>query len=229
MNTHRSRGFTLIELLAGITIFALISTTLYGAFGIAVQAFDRAVAKTDSDQHLRVVSGFVQRHLEQSYPLALLNRGKWRLLFNGDSKNIHYVVDLPGILGFGGLYENTIRTRNYNGQTQLLLERRPLIIDKTRGELRGELQTQVLMDDMRSIQLRYYGSVESRGEARWHDEWNDTRHLPLLIEMQITATDGETWPPIVARPRVTRVRFQTISSSLTLLNDSAAVTAGALN
>jgi len=213
MISHRTRGFTLIELLAGMAIFALISGSLYGAFGIAVRAFDSAGRRMDSEQQMRVVSGFLQRSLEQGFPLALVNRGNWRLQFEGDSRGLLYVANLPGYLGYGGLYEISFRSAREDGRLHLLLERRPLIIDKARRELRGELEKQVLMENLQDIRLRYYGISEGADSPRWQDQWRDARRLPLLVEMNITATEGAPWPPVVAQIRNNNIRFQMAAGS----------------
>jgi len=209
----RKRGFTLIELLAAIAIFALISGSLYGALGIAVRAFDSAGRRLDSEQQMRVVSGFLQRSLEQGFPLALVNRGSWRLQFEGDPRSLRYVANLPGFLGYGGLYEINFRVAGEEGRLRLLLERRPLIIDKVRRELRGELEKLVLMDDLQELRLRYYGISEGDDRPRWQDQWSDARRLPLLVEMNITATEGTSWPPVVAQIRNNNIRFQMAAGS----------------
>lgn len=210
----RVQGFTLIELLAGIAIFALISTSLYGALGISVRAFDSAGRRTQSEQRMRVVSGYLQRAVEQSYPLALVDRGGWNLLFEGEPGRLRYVANLPGFLGYGGLYEIIFRTTRVNGRQRLLMERRPLFIDRVSGEPRGKLEQQVLLDDLQSLRLRYYGSREVGEQARWRDEWHAARRLPSLVVIQITEADGESWPPLVAQPRVTNVRFQMAAGTL---------------
>jgi general secretion pathway protein J len=209
MNRQRNRGFTLVELLAGIAIFALISGSLYGALGISVKAFDSVSKRTDAEQTLRVVSGFLQRSLEQGYPLALVNRNGWKLLFEGDAKSLRYVANLPGFLGYGGLYEMVFSSPYKDGHLSLVLERRPLFIDKARGELRGELEKQVLMEKLKAIKIRYYGRGAEDENPLWKEQWREAKSLPTLVEIQITTAEGDLWPMIMARPRVNNVRFQT--------------------
>lgn len=209
MSRQRAGGFTLLELLAGIAIFALISGTLYGALGISVKAFDSVSKRTDSEQTMRVVSGFLQRSLEQGYPLALVNRGGWKLLFEGDAGSIRYVANLPGFLGYGGLYEMIFSSPYKDGHLSLVLERRPLFIDKARGEIRGDLEKQQLMDKLKAIKIRYYGRGAEDETPLWKEQWREVKRLPILVEIQITTADGDIWPLIVARPRVNNVGFQT--------------------
>jgi len=213
MKRQHSRGFTLVELLAGIAIFALISGSLYGALGLSVKAFDSVSKRTDAEQKVRVVSGFLQRSLDQGYPLALVNRNGWKLLYEGDAKSLRYVANLPGFLGYGGLYEMIFSTHYNEGQLSLVLERRPLFIDKARGELRGELEKQVLMKELKTINFRYYGRGAEDENPQWKEQWRDAKRLPELVEIQITAADGDRWPAIMSRSRVNNVRFQTALGS----------------
>ena len=43
--------------------------------------------------------------------------------------------------------------------------------------------------------------------------WPEGRTMPLLVELSITDSDGVAWPPVVARPRVDTVRYQSVGSS----------------
>ncbi len=213
LKRQSQRGFTLIELLAGIAIFALISASLYGAFGISLRSFDSAGRRTDADQQMRLVSAFLQRSLEQGNPLALVDRGRWQLLFDGNRTALRYVANLPGYLGFGGFYEMAFKLEHEPGHQRLLLERRPLVVDKVRGEIRGDLQKQVLLADLQSLQFRYYGIAGSEVSPAWHEIWPQSRQLPLLIEARIVDVQGRAWPPVVARIRVNQVRFQMAQGS----------------
>ena len=140
-----------------------------------MKAFDSVSRRTDFEQHLRVVSGFLQRSVEQGYPLALVNRRGWRLLFEGDASSLRYVANLPGFLGYGGLYEMIFRTDHQQGQMRMILERRPLFIDKARGEFRGELEQQILMDDLRELR-------GGRGSISWKQQLRrDLRELCRLV------------------------------------------------
>jgi len=35
----------------------------------------------------------------------------------------------------------------------------------------------------------------------WLPRWDDTRRLPLLVEVQIVPQRGAPWPPLVVAPR----------------------------
>jgi len=210
VNNSHQKGFTLIELLAGIAIFALISTSLYGAFAISWRSFDSAGRRTDAAQQMRLVSDYLQRSLEQGNPLALVDRGRWQLLFDGDATALRYVANLPGYLGFGGFYETAFKLDQEADQQRLLLERRPLVVDKVRGQIRGNLEKQVLLADLQSLQFRYFGVTKEGDSPSWHKTWRQSRRLPNLIEARIVDAQGQAWPPIVARLRVNSVRFQMV-------------------
>jgi len=52
------------------------------------------------------------------------------------------------------------------------------------------------------IALRYRGIDASTGQmSDWMPRWDDTRRLPMLVEIQIVPAKGAPWPTLVVAPR----------------------------
>jgi hypothetical protein len=49
----------------------------------------------------------------------------------------------------------------------------------------------VLVENLKSVQLRYRGIDASTGQVTdWMPRWDDTRRLPMLVEIQIVPAKG---------------------------------------
>ena len=61
---------------------------------------------------------------------------------------------------------------------------------------------EVLADALKEVTLRYRGIDPANGQmSDWLPRWDDTRRLPLLVEVQIVPQRGAPWPPPVVAPR----------------------------
>jgi hypothetical protein len=119
---------------------------------------------------------------------------------------LRYVADLPGYVGVGGLHELVLELEPGDGQSDLVMRRRPLQIARS-GELQGELETRVLAEDIDGFAVRFYGSLDGKDEPEWRDDWSSAKHTPLLVELTITPASGPPWPVLQVRVQVDAVRY----------------------
>ncbi len=202
----RGRGFTLIEVVVSIALFALVMGIVYSGFTTAVRAYDAAESRVDEIERVRVVSAFIRRSVGGAHALAIAVRRQWQLQFDGDSRRLRYVADLPGYVGVGGLHELLLELEPGDGQNDLVMRRRPLQIGRS-GELQGELETRVLAEDIDGFAVRFFGSPDGKDEPAWRDDWSSAKHTPLLVELTITPANGPPWPVLQVRVRVDAVRY----------------------
>jgi general secretion pathway protein J len=87
------------------------------------------------------------------------------------------------------------------GQQRLLLD----LVLLQEGERIAEnppRPPEVLVENLKSVQLRYRGIDASTGQVTdWLPRWDDTRRLPMLVEIQIVPNRGTPWPPLVVALR----------------------------
>jgi general secretion pathway protein J len=204
---RRSRGFTLLEVVVAIALFAMIMSVLYGGFATSVRAYEAAEVRIGAGARLRVVSAFLRRSLNGAFPLALVWRNERKLLFEGEPERVRYVSDLPAYLGFGGLHEIVIERERDGGEVHLVMRRRPLVIGED-GEIEGEFESRVLLEDLGELRFRFFGSDNERESPVWRERWPAGTRMPLLVELVVRDPDDTLWPAIVARPRVDTVRYQ---------------------
>jgi hypothetical protein len=67
-----------------------------------------------------------------------------------------------------------------------------------------QAEPKVLLKAIRSMTLAYFGAEADTEEPAWHDQWLNQKAPPELIRLRLTMENGETWPDIIAAPRVRR-------------------------
>ncbi|HSY88021.1 MAG TPA: hypothetical protein VLA85_15745, partial [Verrucomicrobiae bacterium] len=56
----------------------------------------------------------------------------------------------------------------------------------------GDQATQtVLLGDVRSMRLAYFGHLTNEAQAGWHDRWADPTGLPALIRLDLSLALGQ--------------------------------------
>lgn len=198
MRRPRQRGFTLIELLVGLTLLGLVVVAVTGSLRIGISGTDRVTERAARTDDLRAVHGFLREHLEAARPLRWREQGGSRLAFAGEAERLSFVADMPAYPGVGGLYKLTLLRQNAEiVLSRELTEGRSPGFDLARGE------RHVVLRDVRSFNLAYYGAVPGEREPRWHDVWNDGNAFPELIRIRIARSGSvPPWPDIVISPRL---------------------------
>lgn len=205
IGVRAERGFTLLEVVVAMALFAFVMGLVYAGIGTAVRAYDAAELRTETASRMRVLSTLLRRSLGGAFPLAIPAQRDWQLLFEGDAARVRYVADLPGHVGVGGLHEIVLDVARGERQ-RLQLHRRPLSIAAD-GSLEGSFDTRVLLDDIGSLRLRYFGRDDDAQQATWREQWPAGKRMPELIEIRIEDARAQPWPALVVRPRVDALRY----------------------
>ncbi len=210
-HVRRARGFTLLEVVIALALLTLLVSVVYGGFSTAVRAYESAGERGDASARMRIISDYLRRSVGSAFPLAIASDSDWELVFEGTRERVRYVADLPTWVGIGGLHDVVIEVRREGAGDALLMRRRPLAVD-SRGDLTGDYEDHVLLDEVSALSLRYYGSTDPRSAPAWYDEWSMGRSMPMLVELRVTGAGGESWPPVLVHPRVDTVRYQSVAS-----------------
>lgn len=203
---RRERGFTMIELMIALGLFALMSGVLFGALRLAGASSDAGDAKAQASSGMRLTSEFLRTQLSSQHPQRMRKIQEFPLLFSGSKEEVRFTAPLPGRVGVGGMWYYRLTVAPVQGGA-----RNALVLDRTIPDLAalsmpsfGESERSVLADDIKSIDIQYYG--RDRGSSldvapTWRGNWEDPQLLPLLIQIQVTPRTGAAWPPILVAPR----------------------------
>lgn len=192
----RRRGFTLLEIMLAVAILAMMSLAIY-----------RFVAT-----HLTVLRVSSEENLAEARYSGLLNllRTQWQSLsgpgvltgepfkFNDLPRDeITWVCSSgPGVLTryAEGEFLVTMRLKPINessGRMQIGFLRKPR--DTAEGSDEG-VTWAPLLDDVRSLQIRYF---DARLNA-WVEKWTDTATMPQLVKLVIGRPDRSIpWEAII--------------------------------
>ena len=220
------RGFTLVETLVALTLLSLVSVAVFSAVRSSFRISEAAEQQVSRNQDLRLVASFLDRAVRGLVPLTSVDRGKRLPHVQGSAEALTLVVDGPPRFRAGGLQEVRIaQEKPQEGRGIIYTSRlvHPDLMERDGSAVayvdEAPDDERVLLRDAKFV-LAYFGRASPRAEPRWHDEWDGKRGAPILVRMRIEQAWG-TWPDIVARPQVQRVRYQSLRGGARDLNDES--------
>lgn len=203
MSGRRIRGFTLIELLIATVIVSVMVVLAFNGLRLGIASWDAVSERAESSERMRVVLDLLRRQLEQAREVRASEPGERAIEFAGTRDALRFVAPMPGRLGLGGLYRLTLEARGYGARRDLVLSYELQQGDdwaRLSDDLAGEV---ILHENVRGIEVAYFGSESGRGSPRWRDRWEDAQRLPALIRVRVQTSQEarETWPELVVAPR----------------------------
>lgn len=199
---RRAQGFTLLELLIGMTLVGFILTLLFAGLNLGTRSWEAGERRMVTSSRQAVVVDFIRRALEQTYPLRWRVDNEDQLAFAGEAESLRFVGTVAMHDGASG--NHLIALDLTDGETgRDLVMRWQLPDPRAPGfEPLEQAQPKVLVKAIKGMTLSYFGSQDDTEEPTWHDQWLDQKAPPELIRLQLIMENGETWPSIVAAPRI---------------------------
>ena len=185
-------GFTLIEMVVCLGVLALIAS--FTASGLAlVRRGGVLVEALDRDDAGRAVQAHLRRGVESATPVFVERDGTAELLFKGAPDRLSLVTRSDRRLEGGGLVLATFAVDGPPGATALVTDRRPV---SARGNGPAAALRRVLLERIRAVRFRYYGSLEPGVPGTWSANWASPNRLPALIEVSLDPQPGtgRAWP-----------------------------------
>lgn len=199
---RRVHGFTLLELLIGMTLVGFILTLLFAGLNLGTRSWEAGERRMVTSSRQAVVVDFIRRALEQTYPLRWRVDNEDQLAFAGEAESLRFVGTVAMHDGASG--NHLIALDLADGETgRDLVMRWQLPDPRAPGfEPLEQAQPKVLVKAIKGMTLAYFGAQADTEEPSWHDQWLHQKAPPELIRLQLIMENGETWPYIVAAPRI---------------------------
>lgn len=199
----RARGFTLIEVLIATVLLAMGLTLAFATITGATAAARRGEELAAANEHIRGVEGFLRRRIAGARAVSFEIDTATGLptRFTGDGERMRFVSDLPDYIGRGGPHLHELRVERMPSGSGVRLTLGLTVVEPAGVAQKTDRAPEVLADEVRSVRFRYRGLGENGAPGEWKDRWTQVEQLPLLVEMQVTGTDGHPWPLLVVAPR----------------------------
>jgi general secretion pathway protein J len=192
-------GFTLVELLAAIGLLSLVSVILLGGLHFGLKAWERGTTHTDRVDHVALVQSFLRRNIEDAYPyFTAATAARGQIEFEGSSSSLRLLATTSQALSSGGRSRLSLTVARGRQGLDLIVEVTPELANNA-----GQAK-KVLLANVQSVELAYFGRGRPEREAVWRDRWTGEPRLPDLVRIEVTFPPGDTrfWPALIVAPRI---------------------------
>ena len=181
-------GFTLIEVVIALTIFALMSGILYGAFALGHNAIEKNQRSAALSQKQRSVDDLVGSYLRSAFPYKTSTQDVG-IFFQGETDRVTFISAYSQGLGGRGMARIQITAdEDENGRTTLKLEEAtPVRLDSQAGG--GLSYDVVLQEGVRELRLAYLDPQPD--EETWEERWDGQERRALPRAVRITYLDEQ--------------------------------------
>ena len=202
--THASQceaGFTLLEIMVAMVVLALIVTTAFGAVRMGERSWEAGHARSTETETMRSVANVLQRQFNQILPLSWTVDTETTIAFDGVGDRVRFIAPAPQHRGSTGLFEYTlaVETDTATDNARLVLYYRLHDPDSDGfAPAESDRQRVLLVDQLKTASLAYYGSPVSDDEPEWHTQWNDDAEaFPLMVHARlVTDHKQRQWPEL---------------------------------
>jgi general secretion pathway protein J len=198
-------GFTLVELLVGLSLLSLISLLLFGGFRFGLRAWEAGDDRIAAADEVGMAEHLLRQQLAEAQPVTIGPRPEAApTLFLGDDAGVTFVAPLPAHRGVGGFYLFSVAMRDGAEGRQLMLRWRRFRADAAPGAEFDPKDESVLLNDIDSVAIEYFGSPAAAAPARWLPRWDGALGLPQLVRLRVAFRRGDArrWPEFVVAPRL---------------------------
>ena len=199
-----TQGFTLVELLVSLAVLAMTATLLLAAMTTGRGIDQRASASALAGESVAAAQALLRARLETMAPETFLLGVTPTTDVRGDPTGMAFTADAIG-------RQQPMPPQRY----RLLLTRAgelslfsadPLSAraDQANRDFRG-WERAVLLGNVRSLEIAYYGAAPPDNQRRWRGSWSDLPVLPELVRVRVGFAPGDRriWPDLIARPAAT--------------------------
>ena len=189
MKARARDGFTLLELLLAISLLALITGAILGGLHLGRRAWETSRASESLDEvegALRAVATLLAR--SYPVPIATQDASTGQVLFEGRPNVCRFIMLSDGGAQWGGLLVAEIGGEA-DGATTSLAVWTSVFRDAPSADVDREAMVRtVILKELVSLRLSYYGVLEQGKPPVWTDAWSHRVTTPKLIGVKIAAT-----------------------------------------
>lgn len=191
------RGFTLVELLVALGLMALVSVALFGGMRFGMRAWETGTQRIDQATRIELVQSLLRRQLSQA-KLPPNKPNNSAPAFVGEADRVAFVAPSPRPDDIGTDVQFVLAKSTARGRSQLTLTWAPPQARES-GEAPSSPEATMLLEDVASVELGYYGAPDPQRPAQWWDAWDGAHGLPALVRLRLSFPKGDErrWPDLI--------------------------------
>ena len=197
--SRTQRGFTLVEVLVALIVSAVLISLVYGVVVLGQRSVQAVEARAADAEIMRIGWQYLHDAITHIQPVTNPLDPDDSTGFDGTTEGLVFVADQPAYIGPGGLTRIAIEVRDAGGDDALVVTRETFDPDSD-DEKALPPQEAVLVDDLETLEIRFFGLSEDSETAAWVDRWQEEPNLPSLVEIRVTPRGASPWPLLIARP-----------------------------
>jgi hypothetical protein len=181
--------------LVSLVLLALVLALLAGGVRFARGTWD-AAARLDEISGADMAETFLRSRLAEAMPLyEPRTAGTVRIAFRGAADALSFVASAPNGPEGAGLYRYALEfAPAARGRRALIVKLAPYRPRQSEAAAEWASDRHVLIRNVASATLRYFGRSAPRAEPAWHTDWTRPDALPTLVEISIARSDSDGGP-----------------------------------
>jgi general secretion pathway protein J len=204
-----TRGFTLVEILIATTLFSLVLTMIFSALYTGSRSWHAGEVQVETNDQYRIGLGFIRKYLSQATPISQIDGRERRLLFKGESHELHFISELPAYSGGSSHHLLSLVVEEKDDVASLMLFYQPMRpdIEINANLLESDVESIALLSDIDGFEISYFGREQLDTGPDWFDRWDNDELMPEMISILLTTTNQKQLIPELLIPlHVTNVR-----------------------
>ncbi|HEY1709340.1 MAG TPA: hypothetical protein VGG10_13820 [Rhizomicrobium sp.] len=195
---NREGGYTLFELMATLLILSSVFMLLITGIHTTRRVWEHTDDTSNRIDGIVTAENLLRSRLEHAFPQTKFDSVKPYADFKGSADGIEFLSSPGDDEALPGLhrYELTVSPQ---GNLVLLSAS-----DLANANILK--RQQVLLHNVESASVEYYGPSASGGAANWQDHWVTRDTLPELIRIHVQFAPGDprVWPDLIIHPVTTQ-------------------------
>lgn len=184
-------GFTLLELMLAMALTMVLMGLVYTTVRMTIRATESGEAMIDRTNRVRITQEFLRRQLNRAMPLIIetSSRDGKSKTFEGAADTLRWVGPMPGYLGTGGPYIQSLTLERARDGMELVFRFEMLNgYDPEQRRSEDDIDAVVLLEGIRRGRFQYRSLDNNNLATPWTSTWKDPATMPVMVQIDLSMT-----------------------------------------
>jgi general secretion pathway protein J len=184
-------GFTLLELMLAMALTMVLMGLVYTTVRMTIRATESGEAMVDRTNRVRITQEFLRRQLNRAMPLIIetSSRDGKSKTFEGAADTLRWVGPMPGYLGTGGPYIQSLTLERARDGMELVFRFEMLNgYDPEQRRSEDDIDAVVLLEGIRRGRFQYRSLDNNNLATPWTSTWKDPATMPVMVQIDLSMT-----------------------------------------